>query len=39
MAERILLEVLFGKSGGRGWGNRLAFTRLAHKAQKEVDYD
>ena len=34
-----LLEVLFGKSGGRGWGNRLAFTRLAQKAQKEVNYD
>lgn len=24
-----LLEVLFGRSGKRGWGNRLAFTRLA----------
>ena len=33
-----LLEVLFG-SGARGWGNRLSFTRLAQKTQKEAGYD
>ena len=27
-----LLEVLFGRSRRRGWGNRLAFTRLAQKS-------
>ena len=26
-----LLEVLFGRSGGRGWGNRLAFTAEVRK--------
>ena len=34
-----LLEVLFGRSGARGWGNRLSFTRLAQKTQKEAGYD
>ena len=34
-----LLEVLFGRSGARGWENRLSFTRLAQKTQKEAGYD
>lgn len=31
-----LLEVLFGKSETRGWGNRLAYTRLAKREASHV---